>query len=715
MLEEKRKGEGLRMKRFIRITLLMACYATSVAAKGEGYVKLVDPFWGNGKTATPESQGWARGWNWLKAQMGNTIPGALTPFGWVSVCAYTGNYPCGYGLLKCCSEGAPAYADKEMVSLGFTHFHHCGTGFAGRFYNYFLFAPGEEGTDVTKFSRLVDEKATPGHYSATLLDRNCSFEVTSRPNAACHRYRFPSGKGRICVDVKHVGVRQKAGCGKRGVEKCEGSRIRKISAERWSGTVRFHQLNFHFSILAKAKSVKSSEENGVITFEVEGCDAETFIGLSLVNGQTADKKLAEAVSVGFDGSRREAELKWEKALSRIRARFADEALARRFYTTLYFSFVKPMDTEIGFLDYFTIWDVYRTQLPLVLSLWPKTAHRMMEDMMAVSEKHGFYPISRNMTGHRLGRRNGQAVALPVYVMSDAFFRNVLSKEDWPRVKKFFVDQLTGTVYKCSSPSYTLDYAGANRAAQYVAEQCGDHGYAKELDREVGVWRNVYNPGTGYLVNTGRVFYYEGNYRNYSFRAHAKMGDRISLAGGTDRFLAMLDDFFQVDHVPYQWDGKRDRSRRDGYFEGLTNQTDMETPFTYIWCGRPDRTAAVIDLVRRYRFADGQGGCPGNNDSGATSSWYVWSCLGLYPLSGTPYYLIGSPSVESAEIDFPGGVLKIETERESKESIYPVDYAFNGKRFREPWIPVVELEKGGRLLIRLSDKPAPAAPVPKWLD
>ena len=84
--------------------LLVFMVAAVPAVAGE-LTDLVDPFWGNGRAESPESQGWARGWNWLKAQMGNTIPGALTPFGWVSVCAYTGNYPCGYGLLRCCCEG----------------------------------------------------------------------------------------------------------------------------------------------------------------------------------------------------------------------------------------------------------------------------------------------------------------------------------------------------------------------------------------------------------------------------------------------------------------------------------------------------------------------------------------------------------------------------------------------------------------------------------
>ena len=200
----------------------------------------------------------------------------------------------------------------------------------------------------------------------------------------------------------------KAGCGNKYAEKCEGCKVRKMDQSRYVGTSRFHQLDIHFAIKAKAAALLSSEKDGVITIEVGGADAETFIAFSLTDQKTAEGRLDEAMRIGFYGSRREAADRWERALSRVRVRFSDDALRRRFYSTLYFSFVKPIDTEIGFLDYFTLWDVYRTQLPLVLSVFPKTARRMMDDMMSVSEKHGFYPIARYMTGHRLGRDNGQA-------------------------------------------------------------------------------------------------------------------------------------------------------------------------------------------------------------------------------------------------------------------------------------------------------------------
>ena len=192
-----------------------------------------------------------------------------------------------------------------------------------------------------------------------------------------------------------------------------------------------------------------------------------------------------------------------------------------------------------------------------------------------------------------------------------------------------------------------------------------------------------------------------------------MTKRIVLAGGNDRFNQMLDDFFTIGY-----DGPETaevRPTREGYFEAMNNESDMETPATYLWCGRADRFAEVSDLIRRFQFTDGEGGAPGNVDSGALSSWYVWSCLGLYPLTGTQYYLLGSPSVAKAEIDLTQGTLQIETVRESPTAIYPTGYVFNGRSFREPWLPVAELERGGTLVFQLADQPpATPSPIPNWL-
>lgn len=674
---------------------------------------LVDSFWGCGAVQNPESQGMARGWNWLKAQTGNTHPGAVVPFGWVSVCAYSGNYSSGYGRWGDSSGGAPRLVDKKVSAYGFTHFHNSGVGYISNFYNYFLFVPFAKDAKTDVRSEIENEVASPGYYAAKLKDYGASFELTARPYAACHRYAFPVGKGTVRIYARHAGLDRESMLNKRYHEEVEACDLRCEGESAWTGTARIKGVDFHFAILGHGPLGSCVSKDGVIEISVAGSHAETFIGFSFVSDVEALTRAQEAKSVGFDKSRAEAVAAWEDALSGVKVEFGSEMLRRRFYSTLYHSLVKPVDCGTGFVDFSTLWDIYKTQLPLVFSTQPQIARRMATDMLAVSERYGFFPLTHMMTKGK-GRDNGQAAALSVYSLADAFFRGVLAKDDYGRMKTVFENQIDGTKTEGRSPTYSLDLSGACRAAAFVADACGDSEYADEMKRRSEIWKTVYDPATGYLVSTAK--YYEGNYRNYSFRAHSGMEERVRMAGGAEKFASMLDDFFCVGYVPDKWDPAKERVPRSGYFEGLNNESDMEAPYAYIWGGRSNRMAEVIDAIRRYRFTDGEGGCPGNNDSGGTSAWYVWGCLGLYPQTGAPYYLLGSPSVIRAELRLTGGTLRIVVERESKASIYPVGYELNGRKFTEPWVPVADLERGGELKFRLSDKPAKEiSPIPHWLD
>ena len=61
------------MNRNKMLSLGAAVFAAGLVQGGE-LTRLVDPFWGCGAVRNPESQGMARGWNWEKAQTGNTHP-----------------------------------------------------------------------------------------------------------------------------------------------------------------------------------------------------------------------------------------------------------------------------------------------------------------------------------------------------------------------------------------------------------------------------------------------------------------------------------------------------------------------------------------------------------------------------------------------------------------------------------------------------------------
>ena len=701
------------MEEMVRFAVVMASlYACGAMADGYRYV---DPFWGSGATESPTSEGMARGWHWEKAQSGNTHPGASAPFGWVSACPYSGAYPTGYGRVCASWNGpAPVFGTRNYA-WGITHFHHTGTGWIHRFYNYFLFTPYSEGADITVRSRLDDEEAQPGRYTATLTDYGAAVELTVDRYAACHRYRFSKGRGRLRIDLRQGGLRKEfvegvcPGYRKELPSKCE---VREDGTGCWRGRVRFHGVDIFFAVCVRGVLSSFSCGDGCIDVAFNDSKADAFAGFSLIGDDEAVRRVRAAAAEGFDSVLAKTHAAWVDRIRRVHAEFADDGVKRLFYSTLYHSLLKPTECGSGYIDFSTFWDVYRTGLPLVLSLDRHTGRGICEHIMSVVERRGFSPICQIMDDVVV-HKDMQATALPVYTLTDAFFRGVLTKADYPRLKATFVREFAHADISGMSPTHALDLSGAYGAAAFVAEACGDAVYAKELRGKTSVWRRAYDNKTGLLHEKAK--YYEGNHRNYSFRPHPGMVERIALSGGISGYMAQLDDFFRWGCDFPEWDPANDRTARPGYFEGLNNESDMDTPYAYIWCGRPDRTAAIVDLIRRCRFKNGPGGCPGNNDSGGTSSWYVWNSLGIYPLTGTPYYLLGTPSIDTAEVGFSRGKLKITVERESPNSIYPAGYSFNGKKLHVPYLEVEKIEGGGELKFCLADKPFTSVSlVPDWL-
>ncbi len=151
----------------------------------------VDPFIGTDVTDLPAPEGLAATWWWPKPQVGNTHPGATSPFGMVSACAYSGAYPTGYGRYQLSTEGVPTRLYDEWQASGFTHFQQSGTGAIRKYYNYFRVTPMLEPLDeLGALWNLRDEVAEPGYYAAT-LSSGIRCELTVGPKSAVHRYTFP--------------------------------------------------------------------------------------------------------------------------------------------------------------------------------------------------------------------------------------------------------------------------------------------------------------------------------------------------------------------------------------------------------------------------------------------------------------------------------------------------------------------------------------------
>jgi putative alpha-1,2-mannosidase len=106
------------------------------------------------------------------------------------------------------------------------------------------------------------------------------------------------------------------------------------------------------------------------------------------------------------------------------------------------------------------------------------------------------------------------------------------------------------------------------------------------------------------------------------------------------------------------------------------------------------------------YEDGPLGIPGDDDGGATSSWYVLSAIGIYPVCpGSPVYEIGSPIFEKTAIRLGNGrFFTIVAKGVSARNKYIQSALLNGKPLNRPWFSHADIANGGTLALEMSDQP-----------
>ncbi len=711
----------------------------------------VDPFIGTEATDLAPLTGLAATWWWPKPQVGNTHPGACYPLGMVSAGAYSGAYPTGYGRYGLSTEGLPPVMHERKVASGFTHFQQSGTGAIRKYYNYVRVTPmalplDELGTTWD----LLDEHAEPGLYRAT-LSSGVTAEITVGPKSAVHRYTFGAHtNARVVVDLSLGGLTIPNGAtvplrahlaslphgiaqGEIVVEGAPLAVHMECEAPGWRQLLWYDRRLMPGGSRLDFDSIRPTtlREFGVMWAgpTEAGQVVELRMGFSLRGVEQARANLADDGAAGTGGFERRHTLTtatWREHLGQVAVDTTSSERRTVMSTAVYHSLIKPClaPDESPFwpgdgafvFDLCTMWDIYRTQLPLLIALQPQRAVEIANALLRICEEEGNFPIGYRMA-RGADRFSRQASALAHTFLADLCQLGLPGVDwDWALVHmQADLRRTYGEEYllhgRAEPISHTLDIAFGYRCAARVATAVGDRALAEEFTSLAQGWRNAFDPTTGLLRDST---YYEGGKWNYSFRLLHDMAGRIELAGGPASFTAMLDAFFGVgaDPVTQPGVGPGKDEMAAGYtlnrFEGMNNEPDMEVPWAYHYVGRPDRTAEVVHAAVHQTFGAGPGGLPGNDDSGGLSSWYVWASLGLFPVAGQNLFLVNAPSWSSARMAVARGTLEIDTigfRESSPTPQYVQSASLDGVPLHRSWLSGTELHRGGRLVIALGDEPS----------
>jgi predicted alpha-1,2-mannosidase len=713
-----------RMKKILTVLLMTAVVAQSHAQK---LTRFVDPFLGTGGH-------------------GHVYPGATVPFGMVQLSPDNGVQGWDW-----CS----GYHYSSNTIAGFSHTHLSGTGI-GDWCDISVLPL----TDTLHIRRTTikipfshsNELAKPGYYKVR-LDNGITCELSATERTGFHQYSFPAATGwlrfdmgftinwdsctagmvQLTDDYTLTGYRYSTGWAK-------GQKV--YFAARFSSPV-----TNHFFIDDAQHTPKQAEGNRVkIALQFNTTKPLLVkVALSSVSTEKALEELKQATQ-SFSKAVKNADRLWEKELEKIQINTRDKALAVKFYTALYRTCLAPVASSDADREYkthdnkqqffykgktkytiFSQWDVFRALNPLFTITQTQRLPDMINSMLQLYEDNGLLPVwdistweANTMTGYH---------SIPI--IADAMLKGVQGfdyEKAYAAMRKSAFQQQRGTPEYIQygfvpqdkhgwSVTMTLEYAFDDWCIAQVAKQMNlpdDHALFMKRARS---YRQLFDASSGFMRarNSAGLFiepfdpllsehgfdgqYVEGTAWQHSFFVPHDVAYLATMYGGKNMLVKKLDSLFTAPSVLHGDNVSVDVSGLIGqYAHG--NEPSHHIVYMYTALGQPQKAAQWIKVVTDSLYKTGPDGLSGNDDCGQMSAWYIWTCLGMYPMNpASGEYIFGYPLVNDAAISLPGGKKLFLQVRRIKNSGQPPaikQVFFNGKEMPVLSITHEVLLKGGVL-------------------
>jgi len=693
-------------------------------------------------------------------QYANTIPAVGIPFGMTQWVPQTRT-----GETKC----IPPYYYKDSVLSGFRGTHWI-SGSCMQDYGSFTVMPvvGNLRTTVNEYSipfSHVDETATPYYYKLNTNDISMETTATLR----CGVMQFTMKKD----DSLYLLIMPNSDPGRGAIS---------INAEKgevygYNPAHRIYQgwgqpagFNGWFYVKIQRKTDKRGTFDGGKIFSTDTISNKknigAYLGFRLKNGEQiqvtigtsfsslegARKNLANEVgSKKFVDITREARSAWEKGLSKIRVMGHNEKYKRIFYTAMYHAMQHPRlfndvdGTYPAFSKYyqleklktgkyyddFSMWDIFRAQLPLFELLDPEMINDFVQSMIFKGKQGGWLPVFpcwNNYTAAMIGDHVTAFIAsaylkgIRDYDINEAYAlmrKNAFLVPDdesyvdgkgrralTSYLRFGFIpmeDSVPFAFHKREQASRTLEYAYDDYALSSVAKHLNktddyrslrslSFNYINVFDKNIGMIRGRHQDGRwaeNFNADTREKYITEGTPRQYSFYVPQDIPGLGELMGGRQSLENALDSLFLGGHY---WHG---------------NEPGHQIPFLYNYTAAPWKTQKVVRDILSEEYDDDNSGLSGNDDAGQMSAWYIFGSMGFYPVdpvSGN--YILCSPIFDSIQIKLPGNKrFKIVCHKQNKSDQYISRVQMNGTAYSKNYINYGDIAGGGRIDIWLQSSPS----------
>ena len=644
------------------------------------------------------------------------------------------------------------YKTTEPI-VGFAQLHTLGTG-GNPSYGNFLITPRIGLYDISQEygSNKNNEVAKAYSYEVDLLRDAIHVEIAPSIHSAIYVFTFPNSEnayltldvarkigGDIALDAGSVEIDSKTGIITGG------------------GTYSKNYNPQPFNLYFAAKISTAPLESGTWTAE----KISMGNSLSATRGQSlgailrlrtiANKPVYMKIAVSFTSLEKakywlekeipdwnitkvktEAKSIWNNYLSRIKLEGASDETEKKIYTAYWHAMIQPRnrtgdllgynETEQLWDDHYTLWDTWQTLFPFLSIVDPQTVTDNINAFITrFDHNESKYVAEAFIDGHEY--KIGQGGNETDNVIADAFARGIqgvnwskaylllkhdaqYARTEWYREHGWVAnDEKTDYSYRMKSGSGTLAFAYNDYLTSNVALALGyKEDYKYYLSRSHN-WVNIFDPNASSegFNNFARgrnksgeftkikpiegynTDFYEGTSWEYSFSVLGDTSGLIKSMGGKEMFIKRL--LYALNH---------------NYID-FTNEPSFRIPWLFDAVNKPYLTSYwanqfLLKYPGKY--------LPGDDDSGAMSSLYIFLNAGIFPLAGQNIYYLHGGRIPKLEFHLTNNkIFTIISKDASDRNIYIQKASLNGKPLNEPFIHHMDIINGGTLSFEMGPYPS----------
>ncbi|TMU56739.1 glycoside hydrolase domain-containing protein [Flagellimonas algicola] len=639
---------------------------------------------------------------------GQTDPAAAVPFGMVKPAPDT--YPLGHS----------GYDYDAIEILGFSNTRFSGVGCRGVGGNLRVLpyvgsnSPYPEPQPFKKDS----EKAHAGFY-AVELENGIQCQLTASRLVAFHKYTFPESEASgLTLDMSsslskfYNEVHQ---------FRADGILTGEVSGANVCDKGKY---TFYYALSINMENYNIEEEDGKLSFSFKTFadqEVELRCALSTVSPQNALQNLQHLGTKQFDEVKEETRREWADLLSVVDVVGENEEHKTLFYTHLYHLLQTPFqvqDKDGSFKGsdgetYYTsgrsqyhgwsIWDTFRTKLPLLSLLYPKQYSDIVNSIGKL---------------YRQGKADWATQTEPFITVRTEHSSIVLLDAH----KKGLLPISLKTIYlqlqeeagqlPFETPDNVLESSYDLWALSQIAMEIGQTRDYRKYRAQARQYKKTWKEKFLIMDEASDVMHgdglYEGTLWQYRWLVPYDIKGIQRLMGGKKKFEEQLDYFFQNELF------------------NIGNQPDIQVPYLYAYTDSPWKTQELVNRLltketnnwygthkkwetpstRKIFKATPHGYIKEmDDDAGTMSAWFVCSALGLYPVfPGSTDLVVTTPLFKNIIIKTVGEPLQIMTNGLSEKNIFIKQLSWNGSPINSSIIDFNLIAEGGVLRIELGNTP-----------